>query len=133
PFSCPHAPSCAPCPFRGLPYREQLARKRRRVESAIAARPSLGGAVVEDVVGSRDLFGYRNVAKLAVRAGKGGSLRAGVYAPGTHRLVDAERCAVQHPDLTEVVVAVLEEAARLRIEAYDERRGTGELSYPVAR
>ena len=133
PFSCPHAPSCAPCPFRGLPYREQLARKRRRVESAIAARPSLGGAVVEDVVGSRDLFGYRNVAKLAVRAGKGGSLRAGVYAPGTHRLVDAQGCAVQHPALNAVVAATLAEASAAGIEPYDERDGSGELRYIVAR
>jgi 23S rRNA (uracil1939-C5)-methyltransferase len=130
---CPHAPGCVPCPLRGLPYREQLARKRRRVEQALATYPGLRDVRVEDVIGSRDLFGYRNVAKLAVRAGHGGRLRAGVYAPGSHRLVDAERCAVQHPGLTEVVVAALEEAARLGIEAYDERRGTGELRYLVAR
>jgi 23S rRNA (uracil1939-C5)-methyltransferase len=130
---CPHAPGCVPCPFRGLQYREQLARKRRRVERAMATYPSLRDTWIEEPIGSRDLFGYRNVAKLAVRAGRGGRLRAGVYAPGSHRLVDAERCAVQHPGLTEVVVAALEEAARLRIEAYDERRGTGELRYLVAR
>jgi 23S rRNA (uracil1939-C5)-methyltransferase len=130
---CPHAPGCVPCPFRGLPYREQLARKRRRVEQALAVYPGLRDARVEDVIGSRDLFGYRNVAKLAVRAGQGGRLRAGVYAPGSHRLVDAERCAVQHPGLTEVVVAALEEAARLGVEAYDECRGTGELRWLVRR
>jgi 23S rRNA (uracil1939-C5)-methyltransferase len=99
----------------------------------MATYPSLCDARIEDAIGSRDLFAYRNVAKLAVRTGRGGRLRAGVYAPGSHRLVDAERCAVQHPGLTEVVVAALEEAARLGIEAYDERRGTGELRYLVAR
>jgi 23S rRNA (uracil1939-C5)-methyltransferase len=130
---CPHAPECVPCPLRGLSYRAQLARKRRRVEQALAAYPGLREARIEDVIGSRDLFGYRNVAKLAVRAAHGGRLRAGVYAPGSHRLVDAERCAVQHPGLTEVVVATLDEAARLGVEAYDERRGTGELRYIVAR
>jgi 23S rRNA (uracil1939-C5)-methyltransferase len=131
---CPHAPACVPCPLRGVPYREQLARKRQRVEQAIAAYPGLRRDLgIEDVIGSRDLFGYRNVAKLAVRAGHGGQLRVGVYAPGSHRLVDAERCAVQHPGLIGIVVATLEEAARLGIEAYDERRGTGELRYVVAR
>jgi 23S rRNA (uracil1939-C5)-methyltransferase len=116
-----------PCPLRGLPYRTQLARKRALVQAA------LGGVVPEDVVGSRDLLGYRHVAKLAVRARRDGTLRAGVYAPGTHRLVDAERCAAQHPALSEVLVAVLEEASRLRILAYDERRHVGELRYLVAR
>lgn len=129
--ACPHAPSCVPCPFRGLPYREQLRRKRERLTEALA-KPALG-AEVEDVVGSRDLFGYRNVAKLAIRAGRGGRLRAGVYAPGTHRLADADRCLVQHPALTEVIVAALEEAAAAGIEPYDERRGSGELRYLVAR
>ena len=131
--SCPHAPQCVPCPFRGLPYREQLARKRRQIEAALAARASLGAVPIEDVVGSRDLFGYRNVAKLAVRARRDGTLRAGVYAPGTHRLVDADGCAAQHPAVNEVVGATLAEASAAGIEAYDERSGSGELRYVVAR
>jgi 23S rRNA (uracil1939-C5)-methyltransferase len=116
-----------PCPLRGLPYRTQLARKRALVQEA------LGDVVPEEIVGSRDLFGYRHVAKLAVRARLDGSLRAGVYAPGTHRLVDAERCAAQHAALSEVFVAVLEEGSRLGIVAYDEHRHAGELRYLVAR
>jgi 23S rRNA (uracil1939-C5)-methyltransferase len=99
----------------------------------MAARPCLRGAVVEDVVGSRDLFGYRNVAKLAVRAGQGGELRAGVYAPGTHRLVDADGCAVQHPAINALVAATLEEASAAGIEPFDERDGSGELRYIVVR
>jgi 23S rRNA (uracil1939-C5)-methyltransferase len=130
---CPHAPACAACPLRGLPYREQLARKRARVVDALARHPRLASIVPEEVVGSRDLFGYRNVVKLAVRSRRDGSLRAGVYAPGTHRLVDAERCAVAHPALREVVTATLEQAADLGCTAYDERNGTGELRYLVAR
>jgi 23S rRNA (uracil1939-C5)-methyltransferase len=114
-----------------LAYREQLRRKRERLADALAKR-SLA-AEIDDVIGSRDLFGYRNVAKLAVRAGRDGRLRAGVYAPGTHRLVDAERCLVQQPALADVVTATLEEAGRAGIEPYDERRGSGELRYLVAR
>lgn len=130
---CPHAPSCLPCPYRGVGYRDQLARKRHRVAAAVAAYPTLSTIEIEDVVGSRDLFGYRSVAKLAVRRARDGSLRAGVYAPGTHRVVDAERCAVQQPAISEVLVAAIQEAPRFGIEAYDERRGTGELRYLVAR
>jgi 23S rRNA (uracil1939-C5)-methyltransferase len=133
PELCPHAPRCGPCPLRGVPYRQQLARKRELVQAALDRAPALGGLVAEDIVGSRDLFGYRHIAKLAVRARRDGSLQAGVYAPGTHRLVDAERCAAQHPALSEVLSAVLEEASRLRIRAYDERTHEGELRYLVAR
>ena len=132
-FSCPHAPACVPCPLRGSSYREQLAGKRRRVEAALGGHPRLAALPVDDVIGSRDLFGYRNVAKLAVRARRDGSLRAGVYAPGTHRLVDAEACAVQHPALNAVIAATLSEARTVGVEAYDERSGSGELRYVVAR
>jgi 23S rRNA (uracil1939-C5)-methyltransferase len=121
-----------PCPYRGLPYREQLARKLARVRDALSARPSLASVPIDEVVGSRDLFGYRNNVKLAVRARRG-ELVAGVYAPGTHRLVDAARCAAQHPALCDVVVATLAEATALGITAYDERDGSGELRYIVAR
>ncbi len=132
-ITCPHAPSCVPCPFRGLAYREQLVRKRDRVAAALAAYPSLAGVAVDDTVGSRDLFGYRNVVKLAVRPRGGGGLRAGVYAPGSHRLVDAVHCAAAVPALGAVVEATLAEAEALGIEAFDERDGTGELRYVVAR
>jgi tRNA/tmRNA/rRNA uracil-C5-methylase (TrmA/RlmC/RlmD family) len=121
-----------PCPYRGLPYREQLARKLARVRDALSARRSLAGVPIDDVVGSRDLFGYRNNVKLAVRARRG-ELVAGVYAPGTHRLVDAARCAAEHPALSDVVVATLAEATALGITAHDERDGSGELRYIVAR
>src|SRR5205085_12633776 len=57
---CAHAPACVPCPFRGLAYRVQLARKKQRIEAAFASRPALSGVAIEEAVGSRDLFGYRN-------------------------------------------------------------------------
>lgn len=133
PTGCLHAPQCVPCPLRGLPYREQLSRKRQEVERALAAYPSLAGADLEDVVGSRDLFGYRNTVKLVVGASRSGGLRAGVYEPGTHRLADASGCAVHHPALNAVIAAALEDAAAVGITAYDEKDGTGELRYLVAR
>jgi 23S rRNA (uracil1939-C5)-methyltransferase len=133
PEHCPHAPTCVPCPLRGLSYRQQLARKRAIVQTALESVPALNDLVPEEVIGSRDLFGYRHVAKLAVRARRDGTLRAGVYVPGTHRLVDAERCAAHHPALCGVLGTALEEASRLGIGAYDEPSGEGELRYLVAR
>lgn len=129
---CAHAPDCVPCPYRGLPVREQLTRKRETVRRALAR---LAGAVpeVEPCVGSRDLFGYRAVTKLVVRDGHDGRLRAGVYVPGTHRFAEASSCEVQPPPVNRMVGRFLELAGRAGIPAYDERRRTGELRYVVAR
>ena len=122
-----------PCPFRGVPYGEQLRRKRESVVEAFASFSSLAPAAVEDTIGSRDLFGYRNVAKLAVRRAPGGRLRAGVYEPGSHRLAEADGCAVQHPAVNRAIDAVLAEAERAGVPAFDEDEGTGELRYLVVR
>jgi 23S rRNA (uracil1939-C5)-methyltransferase len=118
-----------PCPFRGIAYGQQLERKRRIVIDALRD----AHVEVDPVVGSRDLFGYRNVAKLAVRARRGGGLRAGVYIPGTHRLAEASGCAVHHPAINEVLATTLREAETLGVRAYDERDGSGDLRYVVAR
>jgi 23S rRNA (uracil1939-C5)-methyltransferase len=133
PEPCPHAPRCVPCPFRGLPYGEQLRRKARALAEALAAFPSLGTVEIEPIVGSRDLFGYRNVAKLAVRGRSRGGLRAGVYLPGTHRLVDAVGCAVHHPVLNDVLAETLRTAREAGVAPYDELRHEGELRFVVAR
>ena len=109
-----------------------MSRKREQVARVLLGYPSLAGAELEDVVGSRDLFGYRNIVKLVVLGSRSG-LRAGVYEPGTHRLVDATGCSVHHPALNSVIAATLDEVAAAGIPAYDERHGTGELRYLVAR
>jgi 23S rRNA (uracil1939-C5)-methyltransferase len=133
PRGCPHAPHCVPCPLRGRPYGEQLSLKKRALADAIGAYRSLATTAVDEVVGSRDLFGYRTVAKLVVRRAPSGRLRAGVYEPGSHRLADADACEVHHPVVNEVIAATLRAASTLDVPVYDDRDGSGELRYLVVR
>ncbi len=129
---CPHAPNCVGCSLYGLPYGEQLGRKRKRVEQALAQQaPSLGVRVAKPV-GSPRLFGYRNQVKLVARRSRRGLL-LGVYKPGTHQVVDVSRCPV-HDALVARALEVVERAIeREEVPIYDERNRSGWLRYVVVR
>ena len=89
---CPHFPRCAGCPWIGVAYPEQVARKERRVREAVAAFPSLADADVLPLRPAPRVFGYRSEVKLVARRARG-DLRLGVYRRGTHQVVDASSCA----------------------------------------
>jgi 23S rRNA (uracil1939-C5)-methyltransferase len=129
---CPHFPRCAGCPWIGVPYPDQLARKELRVREAIAGFPALAGAPILPVRPAPRVFGYRSVVKLVARRVRG-ELRLGVYRRGTHHVADARRCAAQHPLANAVLARLATLAARLDVPTYDERTRAGWLRYVLVR
>lgn len=89
---CEHAAECPGCPLIGRPYGEQLDVKARAVRAAIVRFPEVSGSVVSPAVGADPILGYRRRAKLAV-AGRA----VGLFAHGSHRVVDLPGCRVQDP------------------------------------
>lgn len=71
-------------------------------------------------------FGFRHRARLMVR-GRASSPKIGIFAGGTHDVVDIPRCRVHHPLVNEVAGAV---RAAVRVTAtrpYAERTHAGDL------
>lgn len=120
------------CPWVGAPYPEQLARKERRLQGALARHSSLSHVAVLPLRPAPRPFGYRNLAKLVARRGRGG-LRLGVYRPGTHAVADIRRCAAHHPAANQALTALSAILERLRVPTYDERRRAGWLRYVIVR
>jgi 23S rRNA (uracil1939-C5)-methyltransferase len=98
---CPHGAECPGCPLLSLPYGAQLATKRKRVEDAIRHFPELGAAWIADIVAADPIVSYRTRAKLVAS----GPL-LGLYARGTHRVVDIAQCRVQDPEVFRVADGV---------------------------
>ncbi len=110
PCGCPHFPGCVGCPWVGRPYEAQLAAKHRRVGEALAdALPTAVLPAVDAVTPAPAPSGYRIQAKLVVGATRAGVV-LGLYAPGTHRLVDASGCPLHDP-LLQRAIPVLRDAA----------------------
>lgn len=129
---CPHFPRCDGCPLIGRPYAQQLRHKEAILQAALNALPRRHSGEVLPIIGSRATFGYRNQAKLVLGKARTG-VRAGLYAPGTHRLVDASACVVHHPAINKVVAAVRRLVDRSGLSIYDERSGEGTLRYLIVR
>lgn len=132
PPRCPHAPDCAGCALIGTPYTAQLAAKRARLADALGAHPRLAAVAVPTVVGSPQVFGYRNQVKLVARRARRGLL-LGVYRPGSHQVVESAACAVQHPLITRALAGVRGVLERAAVPIYDERDASGWLRYVVVR
>jgi 23S rRNA (uracil1939-C5)-methyltransferase len=135
--ACPHFPVCPGCPFASVPYPEQLRRKQAAIEAAFAAEPALASVAIEPISGSPRSQGYRNQAKLVFRARRRGRERPeivlGVYRPGTHSVVPAERCPVHAPRLQPLLADLRAQVEALEIPVFDERTREGALRYALAR
>jgi tRNA/tmRNA/rRNA uracil-C5-methylase (TrmA/RlmC/RlmD family) len=73
-----------------------------------------------------DAFGYRHRARLMVR-GRARSPKIGIFAAGTHDVVDIPRCRVHHPLINEVANAVRAAIRATGTRPYSERTHSGAL------
>ncbi len=103
PKPCIHQNECGGCPIIRLPYGEQLERKRQRVFDAYL-KAGFSEPIVKQAIKSTKAspltLGYRNKAKWVLDRDASG-LKMGIYAPGTHDVVDIPKCAVHAPLINE--------------------------------
>ena len=116
---CPLRPPCPGCPRYGDPG---IAAAARTLLDAIALAAGLASPrVIEGAP-----FGYRHRARLMVR-GRAHAPKIGIFAAGTHDVVDIPRCRVHHP-LVNRVARALREAIRVTgTRPYRERTHAGVL------
>lgn len=123
---CPHASVCGGCPLAFLSYPAQLRFKRRRLEELFKdlvpealIRPVLGLSPGEEPVRNKALLHF---------AGSAGSLSAGLYAPGSHRVLAQTASCPQCPAwMAQAARAVVKAGAELGLGAWDEKKLTGAL------
>ena len=99
--TCAHAAECPGCPLISLPYGEQLAEKRGRVSRVLGRFDELSECTVPETVPAEAIVGYRARAKLVV-----GGNKLGLFAKGSHRVVDLPECAVLDPAIALVASTV---------------------------
>ncbi|HEX2677042.1 MAG TPA: pseudouridine synthase [Polyangiales bacterium] len=95
---------CGGCTLLKLTAAEQLVRKRGHVTTATARYPELAASTIGPLTAApaAETFAYRTRAKLVVS--ERGEI--GLYAPGSHEVVDIPECLVMAPKLKHVVGAV---------------------------
>lgn len=116
PPTCPHLPACPGCPrFGALDPAPLAARQLRQLCERYAARHDF-------VVGAR--LGFRHRARLSVR-GRIGRPKIGIFAEGSHRVVDIPACQIHHPLINEVARELKIAMRDLRSSSYSDSAHLG--------
>jgi 23S rRNA (uracil1939-C5)-methyltransferase len=116
-ITCPHCPPCGGCPLLGVPVAKHPEIKRAAVAAALGRYPSLRGVEVRPCLPAPSPTGYRTRAKLAVHRLPGADRAAiGLFAPGTHDVVDIPGCRVLHPALLPILGELRELLARTDLD-----------------
>ncbi|MCR4397599.1 MAG: 23S rRNA (uracil(1939)-C(5))-methyltransferase RlmD, partial [Firmicutes bacterium] len=130
--ACAAFEHCGGCSLQAMDYRAQLQWKRRIVLDAMARIGHLGGVAVHETVPSPSIWHYRNKAMFPVGK-RDGALIAGCYKRGSHEIVPAAPCLIQHPTGNLILSEALRLCREHGIEPYDERTGRGILRHVMAR
>lgn len=109
---------CSGCPLMPLSGEAQRLQKKEMLASL--------GLHVDRVIGDGRELGYR-VSSKRVAFGGPGRLVLGSFSRGSHVPADMHGCVVEHPALSAAASGIVRVAQRLRIPAFDERRGDGLL------
>lgn len=144
---CEHADVCGACQHVNELYEQQLREKDAYV-AQLFDDPVFAGVDVRSILGMDDPFHYRNkvispfapgkrMAKGSAKGSKGAAsareILTGMYAAGTHRLVNTDGCLVENEQANAVVAAVRSIMTRHGIAPYDENTGRGFMRHVVVR
>jgi len=131
-LTCHHFPACSGCTAIGVPYAEQLERKRQYVRSrfADAHLPGFDPDSITHITPSPRTSAYRNRVRLVPRRGQpDGRLELGLFRAGTHEVVDIPGCPIQLPGINEAVEVLRTLIAEHGVALYDEITHGGDLRF----
>lgn len=104
---CKHFGSCGGCTLPGVPYAEQLAKKRETLSHLL-------GIEVPPLIPSPSESGFRSKVAFVFGASRD-ALVMGHYAAGSQRIVPIEECPVHHERGNRIAFALRDRLARARI------------------
>jgi len=122
---CILASSCGGCSLQPLAAEAQLAWKERQVAENLRRLAGLDPLVRPILGGERSGLGYRNRALIPLERREDGSLRAGYYRRGSHRIVNLNHCPVLDPRLDALIAPLKQdlEASDWPVDRHLEQEG----------
>lgn len=150
---CPAQKQCGACQLLSTPYEKQLQHKQSQMAQLFQPFAS-EATVFHPIAGMAQPFHYRNKVtspyvpgkKLAGRKpsaqkGKGKGAKAkpaheilcGMYAAGTHRVINTDACLLENKQAKQVVLAIRSLMQRYNMQPYNEDANTGFIRHAIVR
>ena len=125
---CSVSKKCGSCQYQGVPYKEQLAAKQKRMKKLLGKF-----ANVNPIIGMDDPFYYRNKVHAVFDRDKKGNIICGTYEAKTHKVVPIEECMIEDKISQEIIRTIRDMLKSFRIKTYDEDTGYGLLRHVLVR
>lgn len=125
---CSVSKKCGSCQYQGVPYKEQLAVKQKRMKKLLGKF-----ANVKPIIGMDDPFYYRNKVHAVFDRDKKGNIICGTYEAKTHKVVPIEECMIEDRISQEIIRTIRDMLKSFRIKTYDEDTGYGLLRHVLVR
>ena len=125
---CSVSKKCGSCQYQGVPYKEQLAAKQKRMKKLLGKF-----ANVKPIIRMDDPFYYRNKVHAVFDRDKKGNIICGTYEAKTHKVVPIEECMIEDRISQEIIRTIRDMLKSFRIKTYDEDTGYGLLRHVLVR
>lgn len=125
---------CGGCQIMHLQYDKQLEFKTDVIRQALMKFKPEGyeNYEIRKTIGMSEPEHYRAKLQFQVRS-FGGNVKAGLYAQGTHRLIDIKDCLVQDSLTQEMINRVAELLGKYKLPIYNERKISGVRTVMIRR
>ncbi|HEO6115551.1 TPA: 23S rRNA (uracil(1939)-C(5))-methyltransferase RlmD [Streptococcus agalactiae] len=132
--ACSIYKECGGCQIMHLQYDKQLEFKTDVIRQALMKFKPEGYENYETrkTIGMPEPEHYRAKLQFQVRS-FGGNVKAGLYAQGTHRLIDIKDCLVQDSLTQEMINRVAELLGKYKLPIYNERKIAGVRTVMIRR
>lgn len=127
--------ACGGCQLQHMTYDRQLIEKRDLVIQALEryVKELAQTIEVKQTIGMGDPWNYRNKSQFQVRQLGQKKVIAGLYAESSNKLIDINKCIVQHPVTTHITNKIKGYLEQLNIPIYDEKNPQGIVRTIVVR
>lgn len=124
--ACAIYEACGGCQLMHLRYDKQLDFKTDLLRQALKKFQPSGfeNYEIRPTIGMKEPVHYRAKLQFQTRS-FGGSVKAGLYAEGSHRLVEIQDCLVQDKLTQEIINATVKLLDKYKVPIYNERKIAG--------
>ena len=125
---CPVAGKCGGCQLQNMTYERQLSFKTAKVISLLGKF-----CHVEDIIGMKSPYHYRNKVQAAFGKTIKGKTISGVYQSSSHRIVCIDKCKIEDKKADEIIVTIRELIDQFKIQPYNEDTKNGFLRHVLVK
>ena len=129
---CKICTSCGGCQYQQINYKKQLEYKTNRVKNAIKRIAHID-TKVNDCIGMKDPYHYRNKIQVPFAKDKKGNVVYGFYKENSHEIIPAKECMIEDKRAASILWDIKELIKKMGIPTYNEDNGRGILRYVLIR